>query len=732
MSLQTGTYDRIKNPYGLGEGFPMGNGRIGAFLYGGSNRERILLNEDSVWYGGPQDRINQDCKENLKKIRELIFAGNIREAEELMMLTMSGTPQSERCYQMAGDLWLNYEGGEETEYGRDLDLQRGIATETYCINGQNRITKEYLVSYPAQVMAIKLTGSLAGGISLRATLERGRFFDGVGALDEQSILFWANQGEGGVRYVIGVTACAENGSVDVIGENLRIRNADEAVLYVAIESGFYHPADAGHLEQVLKKRLDEAREKGYERIREEHIQDYTDCTGRMSIHLESDTEPEEVAYTENYFAFVRHLVLSAGRAGSLPMNLQGIWNDSMTPCWDSKYTININAEMNYWPVEEMNLPECHMPFFELLKRMHKTGHEVAERMYGCDGFVAHHNTDIWADCAPQDIYIPATYWVMGAAWMCTHIRKHYLYTQDRAFLQEYYPVLEDAVRFFHDFLTERDGRMLTCPSVSPENTYRNEKGEIGHVCYSATMDNQILRDLMDGFLAISEELGICNDFTDKTKQIRDALPPLQIGQYGQIMEWPEDYEEMEPGHRHISHLYGLFPGNEITCEDTPDMYAAAAETLRRRLQFGGGHTGWSCAWIVNLYARLRDGENAWANLKKLFENSTFPNRLSTHPMGPGQVFQIDGNMGGASGIIRMLVDSTEKRTVLLPAVPSAFSRGRVQGMALVYGGLLDMDFAAGRVTEAWVSARKDMTTTFVVNGETIEVQLKEGERRRIV
>lgn len=419
------------------EAFPIGNGRMGAMIFGqtgaasGECVERIQLNQDSIWYGGPQNRYNPAAKEYIEEIRKLILEEeNVAGAEKLMRYTMSGIPQGERPYQTGGDLHITWECEKESEYYRTLDLEEGIV-KVYAKVGENEIRKEYLASFPEQVMAVKITASKPGSLNGAALLTREKFYKTVTPVGKNGIKLWGRCGDDGVHFATGVKAETVGGSVQVIGEHLIVRDADEVTFYIGMETSFYEPEN---WEEVLEKRLEGALEKGYETIRREHVEDYRNLYARVKLQIGSEEEnDEELKYVMDYFQFGRYLCIAASRPGSLPANLQGIWNEFILPPWDSKYTININTEMNYWPVEGCNLSECHLPLFDLLKRMWKRGQTVAREMYGCRGFVAHHNTDMWADCAPQDICNPATYWVMGAAWLCTHIWKHYLYTQDREF-----------------------------------------------------------------------------------------------------------------------------------------------------------------------------------------------------------------------------------------------------------------------------------------------------------
>lgn len=734
------------------EAYPLGNGRIGAMVFGQTGHERIQLNEDSVWYGRPVDRINPDAKEAVPRIQELIREGKIKEAEKLCMTAISGIPQSQRPYQSAGDLLINWENSIDDSEGYERELDLSYAVVKAEAKGKNGIVRRtYFTSHPDQVMVLHADAEAGKTISASMLLMRGKYYETVEKAGDDTILMKAACGEGGVSLAVAVKAVAHGGSVSVIGEHLLVEHASQVTLYVAAETSFYCGTEgtlpsfaateqtvdgicAGlkaqaekniHVQRALN-RVNAAAEKGYQKILEDHTADYRTYFDRVAFELKGNDQ-EKLDYTKTYFDYGRYLLICSSRPGTLPANLQGIWNSEMQPSWDSKYTININTEMNYWPAEVCDLSECHQPLFDLMKRMQVRGTETAQRMYGCRGFVAHHNTDIWADCAPQDIWISSAYWVMGAAWLCTHIWKHYEYTKDQEFLKEMYGIIREASVFFHDFLIEDKGVLVTSPSISPENTYIMEDGTSGCVCAGCSMDTQILRDLLTIYEEASQILGIEDEDMIRNREVLAQLPEMKIGKHGQLMEWREDYDEIEPGHRHISHLYALHPSNQITVDGTPELAQAAAKTLERRLTYGGGHTGWSCAWIVNLYARLRDGDAAWDNLKKLFEKSTFPNMMDNHPMMDYFVFQIDGNLGATAAITEMILQSNEERSILLPALPADWKEGSMKGLVLHGGAKADISWKDGALESCTVYARHAFSGKVCYREQSWDLQLGAGE-----
>jgi alpha-L-fucosidase 2 len=716
------------------EALPIGNGRLGGMIFGGVAEEKIQLNEDTVWAGELRDRNNPAGHDALPEIRRLLFAGKPAEAEALADRTMIAIPRRMPPYQTLGDLMVRFTGVKDfRDYRRELDIDSAIARVVFR-SGDGLYTREAFSSAPDQVIVIRLTCDKPGRISLRATLTREQDSITHTAAPGRVIL----QGEAiardprheqerpvGMKFRGVLQALPDGGKMRVEDNDVVIEGADSVTLLIAAATNFRGQDPDSRTDRDLTA----AARKPYAQLRAAHVADYQRYFHRVDLQL-ADATPDlptderlvragggaaDPQLAALYFQFGRYLLICSSRPGSMAANLQGIWNDQLAPSWDSKYTININTEMNYWPAEVTNLPEMHEPLFDLVDAALPDGRRVARNLYGASGFVIHHNTDIWGDAVPID-GVKSGVWPMGGAWLSLHFWDHYDFTRDRKFLAlRAYPVMKEAAQFLLDYLVDDGkGRLVTGPSLSPENDYRTAGGVVARLTMGPYMDTEITYALFSRTIQAAEILSLDADFRRKLSAARDRLPAFQVGKHGQLQEWLEDYDEPQPGHRHVSHLFAVFPGNQITLRGTPELAKAARTSLERRLANGGGGTGWSRAWVINLWARFEAGDLAHESLMVLLGKSTLPNMLDTHPP-----FQIDGNFGGTSAIAEMLMQSQNGEIAILPALPKAWPEGSVKGLRARGGVDVSIDWKAGKTTRVALKAEA---------GGEFRVRLPEGKR----
>lgn len=742
------------------EALPLGNGRLGCMVFGGVAEARFQFNEDTLWTGEPHDYAHEGAVEHLAEIRRLLFAGRQKQAEKLAMKEFMSVPLKQCAYQPFGDITLRHQTkggnrlGEVKNYRRTLDLKTATTFTSYEIDGV-QYTRQTIISFPDQVIAIHVTCSQPGLLNLEATLTTPHTAANTTRGEGDTIVLTGRVNDmvhrnkevvkGRMQFASHLQVSSPDGKIEATDESLTVSNASAATFLLSAATNFVNYRDLSADPVSRSSGQLSAARKSWPELLDAHIEDHRELYDRVSLRLGTSIGPSDVPTDERIlknaeltepslstllFNYGRYLMIASSRPGSQPANLQGIWNDNMNPPWESKYTCNINTEMNYWLVEACNLSECAQPLFKAIEEMTETGKSTAREQYGAPGWVLHHNFDIWRGTAPIN-HANHGIWPTGGAWLCQHLWEHYLYNGDQEFLREKaYPAMKGAAEFFADYLIE-DPRsdqkwLISGPSNSPE---------IGGLVMGPTMDHQIIRNLFAITITAAKALGVDHEFSQELELLRTRIAPNQIGQHGQLQEWLEDVDDPKEKHRHVSHLWGLHPGNEIT-PDTPDLLSAARQSLEFR---GPGRTGWSRAWKINFRARLRDADRAEGMLQGLLKltnsrltkhrgGGVYPNLFDAHPP-----FQIDGNFGATNGICEMLVQSHRQTSdgkhliVLLPALPAAWPDGSISGLRSRAGFELDLAWSAGKLTSCQITSLLGTPAVLCYHDNRLDLELAADE-----
>ena len=739
------------------EALPIGNGKIGAMVFGGVEQEKLQLNEESVWAGPPIPENRVGAYKSIEKARALIFQGDYAEANKLVQDDVMGPRIAPRSYQPLGDLLLNFKlQGAPSNYRRELDINDALAKTSFTAEGVN-YSREYFSSAIDDAIVVVLTADKRNSISLELEMKRKADFE-VANIGNNRLKMWGQASQKGkhlgVKYETQVMVLPKGGDIKSENGTISINNANSVVLFISAatdNAGDPFSPLTQNLSTVCATKLKKAAKKSLKKLKEDHIADYQNYFNRVALDLggirvgerPTNERLEAVANGADdpglmalYFQYGRYLLISSSRPGSLPANLQGIWNDHLAAPWNSDYHTNINMQMNYWPAEVANLSECHEPFFDFIERLVPAGKKTAEEVYNSDGFVVHHTTDVWHWTSPIG-KVQYGMWPMGGAWCTRHFMEHYKFNGDTEFLKERaYPIMRESAKFLLDWLTKdpRSGMLVSGPSTSPENKFYTPKDPevFANLDMGNAMDQEIIWDNFTNVLEAAEILKIEGEFVERVKEALAQLSLPKIGSDGRLMEWSQEFGEVDKGHRHLSHLYGLYPGNQFTENKTPYYIDAINRSIEHRLSNGGGHTGWSRAWIINFYARLGNSEKAYENIKALLAKSTAKNLFDYHPP-----FQIDGNFGGTAGIAEMLMQSHETdesgTTIinLLPALPSEWPTGSVSGLKARGGFEVDIVWNNGALESVSILSKEDKACKLQIGDSIMGVEVSAGNKQAI-